>query len=370
MKAGFPELWNFLRAGFELDYITRTGAKQNDPRSTNYYYTISFRPGFTFKLNDKNHIGFNLVYENSFERNTFKNSNSAVNQHVFVMKGLGNYSEGVVGNDLDPFYYKGNKIGGAIQYGYDSDGCFGALLDVKYNYKAEDAYQTPTKPQRMGSIVQNAASANLQLMFDCERYANKVELDYNYKSTDGIEFLQVLDKTYEVQQWVTLEQYIRSNYSFKAFSLKYDFFAKSERGYSWRAGADVQYSDKYDEYYLPASELKAENMYVSLFAKKNFALSPKSTLLFGLNLGYSFNLDGYYNYSGSREDSPVVKEMYANDIAFLTSDYMRLGGELTFSTIVAKKSSLFISAACQYLNPDNELFKDRTNVNLSIGLNF
>ncbi|MBR7157207.1 MAG: hypothetical protein IKD16_02290, partial [Bacteroidales bacterium] len=369
LKAGFPVLWDFWGIGCEIDYITNTAAKQNDPRSENYYYTLSVRPGFTFKLSDNHQIGINGVYEYLFERAAFNNSDSQTDQPVFVMRGLGNYSPGIVGGigGLQTHYWKGNKIGGAFQYSFLSNGAFKALLDVKYNYKVEDAYQAPTKPQRMGSTEQNLMAGTLQLLLDGERFTNKLTVGYTDKSTDGIEYIQVVDNTYEVQQWVTLAQYIRSNYSLKVASLKYDFFANSERGYSWRAGVTGEYSDKFDEYYLPNSTLKAENIYFSIYGKKNFALSKKSTLLFGINFGYNSNIDGYYNYSGSCEGTDIVDKMYANDIAFMTTNYMRLGGELNFSTMVAQKTALFISANCQYLNPDNDLFSNRTNLAFSLG---
>lgn len=204
LKAGFPVLWDVWGIGCELDYITSTGAKQNDPRSTAYYYTIAVRPGFIFRINDQHHLGINGVYENSFERGSFTNSDNQNDQPVFIMRGLGNYTAGVVGGlgGIGTFYYKGNKIGGGFQYGYTSTGSFRALLDVKYHYKVEDAYQSPTKPQRMGSIKQNKIDGTIQLLNNGENYTNKVSLGYFYKSTDGIEFIQVLDNTYEVQQWI------------------------------------------------------------------------------------------------------------------------------------------------------------------------
>lgn len=369
LKAASPILWDFMGFGCEADYTSKTAAKQNDPRATNYYYTISVRPGFLFKINNDHYLGLNGVYENLNERVSMENSNKLQDQQIFIMRGLGNYTPGAVGSGsgLGAFYYKGNKIGGAFQYNYN--GCVKALLDVKYHYKVEDVFQSLSKPQRMGTTVQNVFEGNLQLMID-GNYTNKLTVSYFDKSTDGIEYIQVLDHSYEVQQWVTMAKYVRSKYSLQVASLQYDFFAGNDRGYSWRAGVNGEYSNKKEEYLLPSSILTAENIFANVFAKKNFTLGSKNTLLFGLNAGYSKNLSGEYVYGGVNPTSALVTDMYKNDIAFLTSDYFRCGGELNIAFMVAKKMSMFVSAKCQYLKPSSDEFDSRVNANFSVGLTF
>lgn len=369
LKAASPILWNFMGFGCEVDYTSKTAAKQNDPRSTNYYYTIQVRPGLLFKVNDKHFFGINALYENLYERSRPENSNEQIDQPVFIMRGLGNYTADVLGGigGIGTTYYKGNILGGAFQYNYK--GALNALLNIKYNYKVEDAFMSPSKPQRLGSTKQNVFEGNLQLMID-GNYTHKLTLNYYDKSTDGVEYIQVIDNSYDVQQWVTVAKYVRSKYSLQVASLKYDFFAGNDRGYSWRAGVNGEYSNKSDEYYLPNSTLTAENIFANIFAKKNFILGSKNALLFGLNIGYSKNIDGEYVYGGANASSQLVTEMFKNDIAFLTSDYLRLGGELNFSFLVAKKMSMFLSAKCQYLNPSSDEFDSRINANFSIGLTF
>lgn len=369
VKAAFPVLWNVLGTGCEIDYTSNTAAKQNDPRATNYYYTISVRPGFLFKINEKHYFGLNGVYENLYERATSENSNNQIDQPVYIMRGLGNYTAEIVGSfgGVGVCYYKGNKLGGGLQYNYNGER-LRILLDAKYHYNVEDAYRSPSKPQRMGTVKQNVLEGNLQIMLDGKN-TNKLTLGYFDKSTDGIEYIQVIDKSYEVQQWVTLAQHVRSNYSLQVAKLQYDFFAGNDRGYSWRAGLNGEYSNKKDEYLLPNSKLTAENIFANIFAKKNFKLSGKTTLLFGLNAGYSSNINGEYVYGGVNPKSALVTDMYKNDIAFLTSDYFRCGGDLNLAFMVAKKMSMFVSAQCQYLKPSSE-FDSRVNTNFSVGLTF
>lgn len=369
LKAASPIYWDFLSAGCELDYTSKTGAKQNDPRSTTYDYNISARPGLLFKLNSKNYIGVNGLYENMFERTTPTNSNSQLSQPVFVMRGLGNYSPGVVGGlgGISTFYYKSNKVGGAVQYGYH--GNVNLLLDLKYHYKVEDAFQAPSKPQRMGSTVQNFMNGNLQVLVN-GHYTNKVTLDYFEKLTDGIEYIQVIDNTYEVQQWVTIEKYIRSNYAYKGASLKYDLFSGNEKEYSWRAGVNGEYSDIAEVYYLPKSEFSAENIYASVFAKKNISLKANSSFLLGCNVGYNSNLGGKFVYTGADPNSAVVEEFYKKDLAYLTADYYRAGLSINYSVAVKNSSNaVFVSGDCQYLKPTNGS-NSRINALFSLGFTF
>ena len=369
LKAATPMYWNRLGLGCELDYTSATGAKQNDPRSTAYYYSISARPGLVFKINDKNHIGINGLYENMFERTIPTNSNSQLSQPVYIMRGLGNYGPGVVGGlgGITTFYYKSDKVGGAVQYGYHSN--IDLLLDLKYYYKVEDVFQAPSKPQRMGSTVQNYLNGNLQLLIN-GRYTSKVTLDYFDKQTDGIEYIQVIDNSYEVQKWVTVQKYIRSNYTCKGASLKYDLFSGKEKEYTWRAGVTGEYSDLADVYYLPRSEFKAENIYASVYAKKNISFGTNNSFLLGCNLGYNSNLSGKFVYTGADPTSVIIRDFYNKDLAYLTSDYYRAG--LSFSYSVAVKNSsnaIFVSGDCQYLKPAKGS-ENRINTVFSLGFTF
>lgn len=370
-KVAFPQLWNFITPGCELSYITKTGSKQNDPRATTFYTTLDVKPAFTFKLNTKNHIGISGYYQYLYERSSTALSDDQNYKKVYIMRGLGNYSIGSVGGigGISPFYYKGNIAGGGVQYGYSSDR-FNAVLDATYRYKVEDAYQAPTKAQRMGSTKQNLYYGSLQLSLESDSYLNKIQLRYFDKSTDGIEYVQYLDKSYDVSKWITIAKYVRSNYTYKEASFNYYIFNKSDNGYRWRAGLDAIYTDRFDEYYIPSASLKAENLLFNIYGKYNFRLCKKSSLLTGVNAGYNSNIKGEYNYTGAYTDSPTVKYMFKNDIQFLASDYYKIGGEINFSTLVTKKTSLFLEASCQYYKPKDSDFSDRILTNFSIGITF
>lgn len=372
VKVAFPQLWNFLTAGVDLQYNTNTGAKQLDPRSVTYYLTVAAKPSFVFELTENDHIGLNFNYEYLYERSTFNRSDTDADCPVFIMRGLGNYTSDMVSGTVGvgTFFYKGNRIGGGFQYSFSDGGNFSALLDLQYTYKVEDVYHTPTKAERVGSAVQNMLGGKLQLISDGNSYINKVTLSILSKNTDGIEYIQELDQSFEVSEWVTLAKYVRSGYSYKEAAVNYEIYRKKGNDYSWRAGLDGKYSDKFDEYYLPASTLSAENLFFNVYGKKNFNLCKKSALLVGVNVGYNANMEGAYNYSGSYTDSRVVTEMYANDIRYMSSDYVKFGGELNFSTLVGARTSLFLQARCQYYKPSESALGNRLYTDFSLGITF
>ena len=152
--------------------------------------------------------------------------------------------------------------------------------------------------------------------------------------------------------------------------MNYELYFKEDAGYKWKAGLDVQYSNKFDQYLLPASSLKAENLFANIYVKENVKLTGKSSLLVGLNLGYNANLEGEYTYSGSYSDSDTVKEMYANDIKYMSSNYIKYGAEITFSTLVSKATSLFVKVNSQSYSPGDKMFDNRVYTDFSVGITF
>ena len=76
-----------LLVGLEAQYITKTGAKQIDPRSDVDFFTFNVKPGIVAKMN--NHIiGLGFEYERLNQESGTTNSNNQSNQDVFVLKGL------------------------------------------------------------------------------------------------------------------------------------------------------------------------------------------------------------------------------------------------------------------------------------------
>lgn len=371
VKAAFPQLWGFVTPGMDLQYTTRTGAKQRDPRSVTYYLTVKANPSLLFELSGRSSLGLTFNYEYLYERSTFNRSDTEVDCPVYIMRGLGNYTSSFVSGSVGvgTFFYKGNRIGGGLQYGFNNGDGFSALVDAAYTYKVEDAFQTPTKKQTMGSTKQDLWKVSAQLLNENSENMQKLAISFLQRETEGIEYIQELDSSFEVAEWITLAKYVRSKYSFRNVGLKYDFFAKDGASYSWRAGIEGDYSHKSDEYILPASSLEAENMMLNLYVKKNIVLCNVISMHVGLNAGYNSNLKGEYNYTGAFETSGTVTEMYKNDIMYMSSDYWKFGGEITLAPAM-KNASQYLKFRFQYYSPTDSVFEKRIFGGVSVGITF
>lgn len=338
--------------GIYANYVNRQGAKQKDPRSVPYNYSIFVQPSFIYNFCCNHSIGLSLSYSNSFDRSGTSNSDSQNDQSIYIMKGLGHFSPGVVGGvgGVGAFFYKGNLLGGALQYGYNGD--FNLLLEVDHSYSVTDVFQTPTKPRRMGSTANSTTNGTLQIVFPGTT-THKITANYYRRDVDGIEFIQEEDRTEAVATWKTIAKYIRSNYFYNSMQLNYDLFLGADYSYDWYFGVMANYSDRSDIYYMPESTLDTRNVFGEINAKKNFRFN-KGSLLAGLNLGYNSNIDGSYKYGGTDTESLVITDFYAKDIKFLTSDYVKFGINLDLSYAVGAKMSMLLGLDYQMLSSSGD----------------
>jgi hypothetical protein len=370
MKVASQPLWERVILGIQAQYFANTGAKQVDPRAETYYYHINIKPALVALFN--NHaVGVNFVYENMVQESGTTNSNSQVNQDVYVMKGLGNYYPAVVGGlqSLGRFVYNRNKVGGALQYSYGfSDISF--LLEGKYEYGVEDLLSTPTKPKNEASVVSELMEARLIAVKKGENLS-RLELSYSSNNLDGIERIQVLDLTYEVQKWVDLYSSIRSTYKQEEISARFDFFRGAQHEYKWKAGLFTTYKGNDDVYILPHSRMYVKNMFFGADAKANFMLGGASKLLAGAGFTYKNNFDGKYRYRGADPNSIIITQFMTPDFEFMAQSYYKIGGELTFYTSLSKtsKAGLYLKAALDYYKP-TEGESNRVWTNLGFGFTF
>ena len=374
MKAATKPLWERVYLGVEARYVTKTGSKQVDPRSTTDFYTLSVQPGLTLSFG-KHAAGINFLYEKLNQESGTTNSNSQANQDVFVMKGLGNFYSAVVGGlqSLGKFVYDGNKAGGAVQYAFNSESAR-LLINGKYSFGVEDVISSPSKPKKEGTIKENDYQANLQLLFSGNNL-NKIELGYTNNSRGGIEYVQVLDNTFAVQRWITTYKSIRSTYDFSDLVLKYDFFRGNDSEYKWRAGLSVNYRNSEDVYIIPASEMNSEDLIFGANAKINMKLKNAGNILAGASFSYKTNMSGDYVYGGADPSSPIITDYMNPDFQYLMMDYMKIGGDISyFTTLITRngknrRSGLFVKAALDYCKPtDGSDFRMMSN--FGVGFTF
>lgn len=370
MKVASQPLWDIFMVGLEAQYITKTGAKQIDPRSDVDFFTFNVKPGIIAKF-DKHVVGLDFEYERLNQESSTTNSNGQSNQDVFVMKGLGNFYSSVVGGlqSLGTFVYNGNKVGGSLQYSFEGKSVK-LLLDGKYTFRVEDVISSQSKPKAEGTVKEDQYAANLQLV-TLGKNVSKLELSYSDNKLSGIEYVQVLDNTFEVKRWVTTYKSIRSTYDLTNIALKYDFFKGSDLEYDWRAGIIVDYKNSDDLYIMPESYMKVKDLIVGINGKANLKFKKANRLLAGISVNYKKNLDGAYVYGGAEPTSHIITDFMTPDFQYLKKSYYKIGGEISYFTKITKsgKTGMFVKAAVDYYKPtegnDNRLFS-----NFGVGFTF
>ncbi|PKO99745.1 MAG: hypothetical protein CVU13_04255 [Bacteroidetes bacterium HGW-Bacteroidetes-8] len=368
MKVASKPLWDKYIVGIQGEYVTSTGAKQVDPRSVGYFYTITVKPGIAAMFG-KHSVGVNMVYQNLVEETRTTNSNGQLSQDVYVVKGLGNFYSAVVGGlqSLGQFVYSGNKIGGDIQYSYGiSDINF--ILSGNYHLRVEDVISSPTKPKKEGTIKEEMMSANLTVTKSCDNF-HRLDLSYSVNNSSGIEYVQVLDNTYEVQRWVDVYSSVRSTYNQIDMVAKYDFFRGAAHEYKWKAGLFANYRDNDDLYILPKSKMRVENLFFGINAKTNIPLKLANRLILGADFIYKNNINGYYIYKGADATSPVITQFMTPDMQYSRQDYYKIGGEVSYFTNISRsnKSGMFVKVAADYYKP---VEGEGNRMQTTIGLGF
>ncbi|MBR3065478.1 MAG: hypothetical protein IKG90_07540 [Bacteroidales bacterium] len=363
MKAATPLLGDLAALGISANYFTESGAKQVDPRCTDYEYGITAEPSVVFQFGGHT-LGLTGTYRNGGVREVPVNSNSQQDQVAYILRGLGNYTDAVVGSlsGISTFYYKRNLYGGALQYGFGGRG-LKLLAEGGYSYQLVDAFQTPTKPQRMGSTIQQKIFGKAQVLAESETVLGKVTVEGFHRTTDGVEFLQELGV-----EWQTIDKNIRSHYDLWHLALGYDFFRKGEVGYSWMAGVRGAYDEHNDKYILPASEMTYKNVTGELYAKKNWLIGDV-TVLAGLHGAFRKNLGAVYQYGGAEPTSVIILEFYHKDFEYKTAHCWKGGASVNVAFPIGGRTAMFCQLEGDYLKP-LYLESKRLFAKLTVGFTF
>lgn len=370
MKVSSKPLFERYLLGIQAEYNAETGAKQMDPRSELYHYSIHLKPGVA-AIFGSHRLGFNLEYANMIqETRAHSNSDNQVNQDVFVMRGLGNHYTSVIGGlqSLGSFIYDANTVGAGLQYGWQQQ-ALRLFAEGKYNFRVEEAVRDITKPRKEGTLRQQELYGHVALMHEGVNL-NRLDLSYRSSRTDGIEFVQVLDNSYEVQQWVDLYSSIRSTYRRDAYRLSYDFYRKAAQEYSWKAGLHALYTVTDDNYLMPVSRLKIRNLYLGADAKINLPARGNSRWVLGADIIRKANEDGDYHYGGADPGSIVITEFMDPEVNYLKQDYYKLGGSISyFTSLSSHTSGAYLKLTADYYKP-TEGDDTRMITRLGMGLTF
>lgn len=353
VKGATPFFWDWLGFGLYANYTAKSGAKQLDPRCKDFVYSIIVEPSALVKLG-KHNIGLTFKYKTGHERTVPINSNSQQDQDIYIMRGLGNFTQGVIGGigGLGTFYYNTNRIGGAAQYGFNTKG-FSAVAEGYYTIQSIDVMQSPSKPKAMGSTLQKIAGGSLNASLSCCKNTHTLAVNGLRRSTNGIEYIQVLNSDYNVQQWQTIAEYVRSNYKLTALDFEYNFFRNSDYGYNWMAGVRGNYSKEEDIYYTPESTFKVSNFFTDLFVKKNIMVDQTSIVL-GINGGYNHNISLGYNYEGADADARTVMDFMFKDCSMRGAHYWTLGANFNITFPIRSNAMIYLKGSLQYYRSNDK----------------
>lgn len=360
MKAATPLYKGRYAFGVEASYFSESGAKQIDPRGYGYEYGLTVSPSALFVFGS-HAVGLALDYEAGNMRMSNINNALTGSHAVYVMHGLGNYEDYIVSllssSSLGLVFDNKKQYGASLQYSWTGDGTK-LLAEVYGKMRNWDISQTPSKPKKIGTASRTMAGGSVMLTLDRGSFFSKASVSGEYRSTNGIEYLQKLNKDYSVQAWETVGKNVKSKYRNMAASLAYDIYRKRGAGYSWTAGASACWNDRNERYLLPVSEFMVGNVEGEVHGKKNFIIGG-SSLLAGLSAAYTRNLSSAYSYQGAGAESCIVTDLYPNTLAYMSADRIRVGANVNWAFSISSKAMMSVKADCSYVKTNDELLDKR-----------
>lgn len=370
MKASTPFYWDRLAFGIEAEYFAESGAKQIDPRGYGSEYGILVKPAALLKLG-KSYIGLALDYEKGNMRMTPINNAYMNSKAAYILHGLGNNEADVISlltTGIGQVFDKKNQYGASLQYGFVSDS-FKFLADIYGNMRSWDFSHTPNRPEAIGSTKRTDLGGKVQVISESDRFLHRLVASGSMKNTDGIEYVQVFNKDYNVQAYETVAENIKSKYSHTEAELSYDFVRKGHDSYNWAVGADVDYYSRNDRYLIPESNFKCAQLFAGVRGKKQFFLK-KISMILGADAGYCMAFDSEYNYQGTSAGTPIVTDYFPHELAYRSASYFSAGLNYEISFKLSERNTLSAGIRAKMLRTDNELMKSRNIADVTVGFIF
>ncbi len=383
MKIATPQLFNFLTFGLRGSYMTGLAAKQVDPRPkmdvSNFEWGVSALMSF-----GNHHIGLDFNHANRREDGAASIQNSLNTSRAWDYVAPGFFREAEFssfGSLINERYYHAHTMGGGIQYGF-KNAHWNILLSGNYHQRVEDVNNeqldaSPGNTKKIiGTVKEDTYTGKLIANYTFNN-GNMLALNATYqdKSVDGIEYFQEFDNSFEVNSWVVKAKYVRSNISKVNTEIKLDYIINDGNAYKWWFGAN--YATRTNDwcYYLPEAYQDVTNNIFGVHASRHIVFNDNHSLTIKLNGGYSSNSDAFIKYEGegTQADNVGWTHFTVRDFNYLTTNYAKFGGELSYAFSGFKKSetmSLFFTAALDYYAPDSDLFNNRTITNFTLGIAF
>ena len=379
-RAATPVLKGHWAFGIEGTYKSSLAAKQVDPRIDTRELTLELKPGVTYKMSDNHKLGLSFVYTATKEDPEGEQKNIYKNQNFYYLYGLGTAILDFSQYGIGSYNYYGDRFGGALQYNFTTD-AWNVLLEGSYSVKAESAEEGYAYPKLIGSVKDKVLEISLDAIRKGENFTHYISADYQNRNIDGYQYNLEYDDSGSFLGWMEINRNIRSTYETTAASFDYALTKNMGAEYSWKVELGVDYLKQDDEYLAPKSIKNYENVAFTLGLKKNFVLGNKMNrrLLVDLHGTYNNNLSGEYMFDVNKEFEESKRECISVTgleqglQEYYTSDYMRIGGSLTYSQQVKEdaKVNMFAKFAFDRMNNKSDYkFDNRSYMTVSLGCNF
>ncbi len=360
-----PVIRDRLSFGLKLDYTTKVGAKQLDPRGETYKYSVKVEPSAAVRLG-QSILGISGFYVNGFERGEVSNNNYWEDPKVWEHRGLGESVQNKVGgNDgMKTHTYRTYRYGGAVQYS------FGKIFFVEagLGHRMTLGVENPSLPKKLGSVRENDITFSSSYLFG-KSNSDRFHLEVMCSFTDGLEYVQKQSTAAYKQEWIVISTNEMSSYTGVSANLIYDhlFGASDKRGNDWKVGGEARYSSFDQSYVSPASTSNAMRIYAGVFADRHFKMQ-RASLLMGIDGGYAAGLgDGYDCLSAKAYDAP--RSMLGDQADWLNASYFKAGCKIDCTFAESRKVSWVIGAKAGYINAIS-VGKDRILCSASFGILF
>ncbi len=359
-----------LALGLEARYSNKVGAKQVDPRAVSYVLSLQLTPSVAYRIGSRSVIGLSLDYQRYKERTSHSTENYQKDQQVALMRGLGIYTQGIVGGNLGfgNIIYSGNRFGGEAEYSLKADGA-DWFVSAGGSYETITVLERPSFPRMRGKTGTIAADLALKANFG-ELRNHRVAVKGDFSRVTGYEYTQEL-VTSPKREWLTLMVLPMSYYTFAAAAASYDFYHNlTPGGYDSSLGAEVGFDMMDQSYQL--SYFNSMSLDAALRGAKNFGFAGGRALLAKASAGYHLPLKAEYLYAPISEDTgeSIVAGLYPGELAYLNTQFIDASLNLTYSLPIAKgRNNLYFRASGRYLRALNA-DTDRLNADLTVGMMF
>ena len=341
MKASAPLWKNILFGGLNVRYIDRIASKQHDPRAESYLYELTVSPSVMAILG-KIGIGASLHYSNSSERSVPSLSNSQQTQKVFILRGLGNYTEDFVGSSgMGTMIYGCSAYGGGLQLSVSDK----FLLETGANASSTQLRQGISDPRAMNRADMTDLFLNASYLLK-NSGLHKFSLKTLYRNSSGTEYST---KAEHGLGWVIAAESVMSLYETVSARASYEAYIKEGENLKWILGAELGFCAKNDRYILPESVFRWSSLNAELGAARVFYTAKGINMKMGASVHASKGLGGKYAYSGDKPESKIVKDWLPHDLSIRKSD--SLGGSLSsdFGFKLAGLGELHFALSASYL---------------------